>query len=92
MAIRLDAIRDMASVIADDIDSALQVVGVVAMGEFVEILLFRDDRPVKPCLVVLDVSRYMPADELYSTIGEAFERCLVFRDEGQGSASHSEGP
>jgi hypothetical protein len=79
MAISLESIREVASTIARQQNEQLQVVGVLAGGEHVEILLSLSDCEIEPCRVMLSVARDVSAEELHSAIAEALERHLAGR-------------
>ena len=78
MPISLEQIREIASAVASEHNS-LEVVGVRAEGEYVEILLSRENCLIEPCRVMLGVLRDIPAEEIHSTIADALERHLAAR-------------
>ena len=79
MAISLEIIREVASTIARQQNEELQVMGVLAAGDHVEILLSLNDCEIEPCRVMLSIARDVSDEELHSAIGEALERHLARR-------------
>ena len=82
MPISLETIRDVASVVVREQHGGLQVVGVHAEGEYVEILLSLENCVIEPCRVMLGVSRDIPVEELRPTISDALKRHLAARKSG----------
>jgi hypothetical protein len=79
MPISLETVRAVASAVASEQQDDLQVVGVHAEGEYVEILLSLNNCLIEPCRVMVGISREVPPEELHSAIEAALKRHLADR-------------